>query len=171
MGWHSGTGAHTKGSVGPASISTRHARRFGSKDQPCNQPPPCSEGYAAQACATSLSQAQASELRSPGYSGTPFVKPTHTYRSHARLQGTPLLWRFQAPAPTLSTPEETRNMSFAASLLPHFCLLLSNLYHPNRRFPVLEGDKVKKEVDNGGYNVHPVPPPNSEVKERIKELW
>jgi hypothetical protein len=24
-----------------------------------------------------------------------------------------------------------------------------------------------KEVLNGGYNVHPVPPPNSEIKERI----
>ena len=24
-----------------------------------------------------------------------------------------------------------------------------------------------KEVLNGGYNVHPVPPPNSEIKEKI----
>ena len=32
---------------------------------------------------------------------------------------------------------------------------------------VLEGDKDMKEVDKGGYNVHPVPPPNSEIKERI----
>ena len=39
------------------------------------------------------------------------------------------------------------------------------------RFPVLEGDKVMKEVDNGGYNVHPVPPPNSEIKERIRKRY
>ena len=38
-------------------------------------------------------------------------------------------------------------------------------------FPVLEGDKVIKEVDNGGYNVHPVPPPNSEIKERIRKIY
>jgi hypothetical protein len=31
---------------------------------------------------------------------------------------------------------------------------------------VLEGDKLMKEVLNGGYIVHPVPPPNSEIKER-----
>ena len=37
---------------------------------------------------------------------------------------------------------------------------------PKIRFPVLEGDKLMKEVLNGGYNVHPVPPPNSEIKER-----
>ena len=35
------------------------------------------------------------------------------------------------------------------------------------RVEVLEGDKLIKEVLNGGYNVHPVPPPNSEIKERI----
>ena len=34
---------------------------------------------------------------------------------------------------------------------------------------VLEVDKLMKEVLNGGYNVHPVPPPNSEMKERIKK--
>jgi hypothetical protein len=28
-----------------------------------------------------------------------------------------------------------------------------------------------KEVDNGGYNVHPVPPPNSEIKERIRKRY
>merc|ERR1712129_690646 len=39
--------------------------------------------------------------------------------------------------------------------------------NPKIRFPVLEGDKLMKEVLNGGYNVHPVPPPNSEIKERI----
>ena len=42
---------------------------------------------------------------------------------------------------------------------------------PKIRFPVLEGDKVIKEVDNGGYNVHPVPPPNSEIKERIRKIY
>jgi ribosomal protein L12E/L44/L45/RPP1/RPP2 len=31
---------------------------------------------------------------------------------------------------------------------------------------VAEGDKLMKEVLNGGYNVHPVPPPNSETKEK-----
>ena len=33
--------------------------------------------------------------------------------------------------------------------------------------PVLEGDKLMKEVLSGGYNVHPVGPPNSGIKERI----
>ena len=28
-----------------------------------------------------------------------------------------------------------------------------------------------KEVVNGGYNVHPVPPPNSEIKERIMKRY
>ena len=37
--------------------------------------------------------------------------------------------------------------------------------------PVLEGDKDMKEVDNGGYNVHPVPLPNSEIKERIRKRY
>ena len=36
---------------------------------------------------------------------------------------------------------------------------------------VLEGDKLMKEVLNGGYNVHPVPPPNSEMKERITKRY
>jgi len=27
------------------------------------------------------------------------------------------------------------------------------------------------EVDNGGYNVHPVPPPNSEIKDRISIIY
>ena len=26
-------------------------------------------------------------------------------------------------------------------------------------------DKVRKEVDHGGYDVHPVPPPNTEIEE------
>ena len=43
--------------------------------------------------------------------------------------------------------------------------------NPKIRFPVLEGDKLMKEVLNGGYNVHPVPPPNSEIKERIKKRY
>ena len=42
---------------------------------------------------------------------------------------------------------------------------------PKIRFPVLEGDKLMKEVLNGGYNVHPVPPPNSEIKERIRKRY
>jgi hypothetical protein len=28
-----------------------------------------------------------------------------------------------------------------------------------------------KEVVNGGYNVHPVPPPNSEIKEKIMKRY
>ena len=36
---------------------------------------------------------------------------------------------------------------------------------------VLEGDKDMNEVDNGGYNVHPVPPPNSDIKERIRKRY
>ena len=42
---------------------------------------------------------------------------------------------------------------------------------PKIRNPVLEGDKLMKEVLNGGYNVHPVPPPNSEIIERIKKRY
>ena len=36
---------------------------------------------------------------------------------------------------------------------------------------VLEGDKLIKEVLKGGYNVHPVPPPNSEIKEKIMKRY
>ena len=43
--------------------------------------------------------------------------------------------------------------------------------NPKIRFPKLEGDKLMKEVLNGGYNVHPVPPPNSEIKERIMKRY
>merc|ERR1712194_538012 len=32
-------------------------------------------------------------------------------------------------------------------------------------------DMLMKEVLNGGYNVHPVPPPNSEIKERIRKRY
>ena len=39
------------------------------------------------------------------------------------------------------------------------------------RFPVLEGDKVIKEVDKGGKNVHPVPPPNSEFMEWSRKRY
>ena len=42
---------------------------------------------------------------------------------------------------------------------------IPEINNPKIRFPVLEGDKLMKEVLNGGYNVHPVPPPNSEIKE------
>ena len=47
----------------------------------------------------------------------------------------------------------------------------TNISEPKIRFPVLEGDKLMKEVLNGGYNVHPVPPPNSEIKERIRKRY
>jgi hypothetical protein len=43
--------------------------------------------------------------------------------------------------------------------------------NPKRRFATLEGDKLMKEVLNGGYNVHPVPPPNSEIKEKIMKRY
>jgi hypothetical protein len=43
--------------------------------------------------------------------------------------------------------------------------------NPKIRFATLEGDKLMKEVVNGGYNVHPVPPPNSEIKERIRRRY
>ena len=46
---------------------------------------------------------------------------------------------------------------------------MPGMNYPNIRFPVLECDKVIKEVDNGGCNVHPAPPPNSEVKERTRK--
>ena len=48
---------------------------------------------------------------------------------------------------------------------------IPEINNPKIIFPVLEGDKVIKEVDNGGYNVHPVPPPNSEIKERITKRY
>ena len=34
---------------------------------------------------------------------------------------------------------------------------IPEINNPKIRFPVLEGDKLMKEVLNGGYNVHPVP--------------
>ena len=48
---------------------------------------------------------------------------------------------------------------------------IPEINNPKIRFPVLEGDKLMKEVLNGGYNVHPVPPPNSEIKERIRKRY
>jgi hypothetical protein len=48
---------------------------------------------------------------------------------------------------------------------------IPEINNPKIRFPVLEGDKLMKEVLNGGYNVHPVPPPNSEIKERIRRRY
>ena len=48
---------------------------------------------------------------------------------------------------------------------------IPEINNPKIRFPKLEGDKLMKEVLNGGYNVHPVPPPNSEIKERITKRY
>ena len=48
---------------------------------------------------------------------------------------------------------------------------IPEINNPKIRFPVLDGDKLMKEVLNGGYNVHPVPPPNSEIKERIRKRY
>jgi len=44
---------------------------------------------------------------------------------------------------------------------------IPDMSNPKTTKAVLEGDKLIKEVLKGGYNVHPVPPPNSEIKERI----
>ena len=48
---------------------------------------------------------------------------------------------------------------------------IPEINNPKIRFPKLEGDKLMKEVLNGGYNVHPVPPPNSEKQERIMKRY
>ena len=48
---------------------------------------------------------------------------------------------------------------------------IPEINNPKIRFPEDEGDKLMKEVLNGGYNVHPVPPPNSEIKERIRKRY
>ena len=48
---------------------------------------------------------------------------------------------------------------------------IPEINNPKIRFPVLEGDKLMKLVLNGGYNVHPVPPPNSEIKESIRKRY
>ena len=47
---------------------------------------------------------------------------------------------------------------------------IPDINNPKTMKAVLEGDKLMKEVLNGGYNVHPVPPPNSEIKERIRKI-
>jgi len=39
--------------------------------------------------------------------------------------------------------------------------------NPKIRIATLDGDKLMKEVLKGGYNVQPIPPPNSETKDRI----
>ena len=48
---------------------------------------------------------------------------------------------------------------------------IPDINNPKIMKTVLEGDKLMKEVLNGGYNVHPVPPPNSEIKERIRKRY
>ena len=48
---------------------------------------------------------------------------------------------------------------------------IPDINNPKTMKAVLEGDKLMKEVLNGGYNVHPVPPPNSEMKERITKRY
>jgi len=42
---------------------------------------------------------------------------------------------------------------------------IPDINNPKTTKAVLEGDKLIKEVLKGGYNVHPVPPPNSVPKE------
>ena len=44
---------------------------------------------------------------------------------------------------------------------------IPEINNPKIKKAVLEGDKLIKEVLNGGYNVHPVPPPNSDIKDNI----
>ena len=44
---------------------------------------------------------------------------------------------------------------------------IPEINNPKTMKAVLEADKPMKEVLNGGYNVHPVPPPKSDIKERI----
>ena len=48
---------------------------------------------------------------------------------------------------------------------------IPEINNPKIRFPVLEGDKLINEVLKGGYNVHPVPPPNSEIKDKIRNRY
>ena len=48
---------------------------------------------------------------------------------------------------------------------------IPDINNPKTMKAVLEGDKLMKEVLNGGYNVHPVPPPNSEIKERTDKRY
>ena len=48
---------------------------------------------------------------------------------------------------------------------------IPEINNPKTMKAVLEGDKLMIEVLNGGYNVHPVPPPNSEIKEGITKRY
>ena len=48
---------------------------------------------------------------------------------------------------------------------------IPDINNPKTMKAVLEGDKLMKDVLNGGYNVHPVPPTNSEMKERIMKRY
>ena len=43
-----------------------------------------------------------------------------------------------------------------------------DINNENTRKRIDEGDKEMNEVDRGGYNVHPVPPPNSIIIDNIK---
>ena len=44
---------------------------------------------------------------------------------------------------------------------------IPEINNDNIIYIILDGDNNMKEVDNGGYNVHPVPPPNSMIIEYI----
>jgi hypothetical protein len=48
---------------------------------------------------------------------------------------------------------------------------IPDMSNPTTTKAVLEGDKLIKEVLKGGYNVHPVPPPNSVHKESITKRY
>ena len=48
---------------------------------------------------------------------------------------------------------------------------IPDINNPNIMKAILEGDKLIKEVINGGYNVHPVPPPNSDIKLKIMKRY
>jgi hypothetical protein len=48
---------------------------------------------------------------------------------------------------------------------------IPDINNPNIMKAILEGDKLIKEVLNGGYNVHPVPPPNSDIKLKITRRY
>jgi hypothetical protein len=48
---------------------------------------------------------------------------------------------------------------------------IPDINNPKTTNAVLEGDKLIKEVLKGGYNVHPVPPPNSVDKESITKRY
>ena len=46
---------------------------------------------------------------------------------------------------------------------------IPEINNPKIRFPVLEGDKLMKEVLNGGYNDHPVPPSTLRLKKGLRK--